>query len=81
MPRVMEVDAFTFHMYPNDHPPPHVHVFNADGECIINLGSVEAGPEVQTVIEMRNRDVVRAYRLVERNRLQFLARWRVIHGS
>ncbi|MBI4520710.1 MAG: DUF4160 domain-containing protein [Gemmatimonadetes bacterium] len=31
MPTVHRERGFRFQMYPNDHPPPHVHVMKAPG--------------------------------------------------
>ncbi len=38
MTKVAEEDGYQFHVYPKDHPPPHVHVRCPDGKWVkINL--------------------------------------------
>ena len=63
-------------IYPNDHPPPHVHCFIAGTEVILLLD-----PEVTVHARkgMREQDVRRARALV-RERLGFLSTaWRRWH--
>lgn len=80
MPTIHREDGFEVAIYTRDHPPPHVHVFDADGECIIELGSEDEPMGIRDVNGMRNRNVLRAYRIVQANRKAFLRRWREIHG-
>jgi hypothetical protein len=37
MPTVMRMQGFRFVIWPDDHEPPHVHVFKAGGEVVIRL--------------------------------------------
>lgn len=80
-PKIFRSDGFEVVLYTRDHPPPHVHVFNAEGECIVNLGSFAQAPSLRLVRGMRDPDVVRAFRIVEANQTRFLFRWREIHGT
>lgn len=80
-PKIFRNGGLSVVIYTRDHLPPHVHVFNADGECVINLGDNFRAPSVRQVEGMRDRDVVRAFRLVQENQHPFLIRWREIHGS
>jgi hypothetical protein len=73
--------AFCVIIYPNDHPPPHVHVVRDGTVVVITLGDDDVPPGVWKVRKMRSPDVVRAFRIVERNRVEFLDRWREIHGA
>jgi hypothetical protein len=70
-------------IYPGrrEHGPPHVHVFNADGEAKVSIGDVDEAPALLLVVGMRRRDAVRALRIVEERQETFLARWRDYHGS
>jgi hypothetical protein len=70
-------------IYPSgrEHGPPHVHVFNADGEAKVSIGDVDEAPALLLVVGMRRRDAVRALRIVEERQETFLARWRDYHGS
>jgi len=51
------------------------------GEATILLGTTATEPVVWAVHRMRNHDVVRAYRLVERHRARLVAAWEALHGS
>jgi hypothetical protein len=72
-----EEHGFEVRIYTKDHPPPHIHVWKAGGQVKITL---DEEPVVQRVKGMSDRDVVKAYRIVARNRAQLLAKWREIHG-
>jgi hypothetical protein len=39
----MRLSGLRVTIYPNDHPPPHVHVVGADGEAVLLL-NCPAGP-------------------------------------
>lgn len=38
MPRVLTKGVFRAMIFTNDHTPAYVHVFDADGQILINLG-------------------------------------------
>lgn len=81
MPRVMEVDGFTFHMYPNDHPPPHVHVRRSGTECVVLLGNAEGAATVRDFQDMRSTEARRAVWMVNRAWELLLAKWRKLHAK
>ena len=37
MPTVLRIDVLRVTVYPNDHPPPHIHVVGAKGEAVFLL--------------------------------------------
>ena len=39
MPTIYRQNGFEVMIYTNDHRPAHVHIFKADGEVLIYLGS------------------------------------------
>jgi len=83
MPTVISQDGFRVRVLgpPREHPPPHVHVeYGPDGLTIIRLATAQSPAEVWCVYNMRDRDVVRAYHLVEQHHDLILAAWRKIHG-
>ena len=83
MPTVHREAGFEVRIYlpPREHDPAHVHIIRAGGEVIITLGEGEAAPEIREVHHMTDRDVLRAYRIVERQRETLLRRWRDSHGD
>ena len=66
MSRVLVQDGFSVYIYENDHPPPHVHVFQGS----------KPGPEIEINLDtmgvvsnyMKASDAKRAYKLVRENR-------------
>ncbi|HYR08248.1 MAG TPA: DUF4160 domain-containing protein [Longimicrobium sp.] len=81
MPQVMKVDGFTFHMYPNDHPPPHVHVCQAGTWCVVLLGSADDPASLRENVDMKPIDARRAVWLVASARELLLARWRKLYAQ
>ena len=69
-------------IYPGDreHMPPHVHIFNADGEVKVAIGDRDTAPSLMLVLGMRLPDARRALRIVEAHQETFLARWNEYHG-
>jgi len=76
MSRIYDEDGFQVHIWPNDHPPAHVHVYRGDGLAIVNLATLE----VRDAFDMRPRDVRRSLEIAEEYRVPFLREWRRIHG-
>jgi hypothetical protein len=81
MPQVMKVDGFTFHMYPNDHPPPHVHVCRTGTWCVVLLGSADDPASLRENVDMKPIDARRAVWLVASARELLLARWRRLYAQ
>jgi hypothetical protein len=76
MPTVLRVDGLRFVIYPNDHPPAHVHVVGPDWEAVINL----IGIELREVYACTEPNARMALKLVRENSAALLAAWRRIHG-
>jgi hypothetical protein len=80
MPTIYRQNGFEVMIYTNDHRPAHVHIFKADGEVIIYLGSDITPPKVRTNIGMGHNDERRALIIVAENNEAFWEEWRRIHG-
>ena len=76
MPTVLRHNGFRVVMFPNDHRPPHAHVYDGDGSVVIEFDPVA----VREVLGMRQQTVPRAVRLVAESREFLMAKWRKIHG-
>ena len=75
------ISGFRVVIYPNDHRPAHVHVIDADGEAVFELG-LGGNVELREVRgRMKDPDVVRAYRVVLEHNDSLLEWWREIHGD
>jgi hypothetical protein len=68
-----------FVIFANDHHPSHVLVFG-DGQAKIDFGSPRGTPRLISFARLSDSDLRRATPIVGERRLEFLARWRVIHG-
>ena len=76
MPTIIKQDGFRIVIWPNDHLPPHVHVFKSDAEVKIEL--VE--PRVFNVEgKISNRDLAKALNLVIEHQVELLEKWKEIH--
>ncbi len=77
MPTVFRGGGFRVVIWSADHRPPHVHIFVADGEVIIEIESLD----VLAAFRVSRRDMRRAVQIVESNREAFRSEWRRIHGG
>ncbi len=80
MPNILRKDGFRVVIYLDDHLPAHVHVFKADEEVKINLGSDGEMPEI---IELRGkyRTAIKALEIVIQHQNELLQAWENIHGN
>ena len=76
MPTVLRIDGMRVVIYPNDHPPAHVHVLGPGWVLVINL----IGPEVREAIGCDEREAARVLRLVSGHREALMDAWRRFHG-
>jgi Domain of unknown function (DUF4160) len=76
MPTLLRIEGLRVVIYPNDHPPAHVHVIGPDWEVVINL----IGLSVREIIDGGDREARRALQMVSENRAVLLDAWRAIHG-
>jgi hypothetical protein len=78
---VLRIDGFRVAIWPNDHEPAHVHVYNADGVARITIGGDGTRPEILSATGMKDKDSRRARRIVEDNQDVLDRDWRRIHGA
>ncbi|WP_284946142.1 DUF4160 domain-containing protein [Acidisoma cladoniae] len=76
MPTVLILDGLRVAIYPNDHPPAHVHVLGPGWSVVINIHVME----VRTVVRCSERDARRAVGIVAANKAALIEAWRRIHG-
>ena len=79
MPTVHREQGFQVRIYPADHLPPHVHVVKAGTAVKIALGNRDTSPEIVAVYDMKERDVIFAFRIVEQYNENFLKAWKKYH--
>jgi Domain of unknown function (DUF4160) len=65
-------------IYPNDHPPPHVHVLSADWEIRIALGH---HPSVMSMLgKPKQQEMAAALLSVQEKLAELQMMWRNLHG-
>jgi hypothetical protein len=67
-------------IWPDDHNPPHIHIFKGGTELIIELGVGDTEPRIRNVYRMTNRDIAAAFAITRANNDGLLKRWREIMG-
>jgi hypothetical protein len=80
---VVVEDGFRVRVFgpPREHAPVHVHVEHGkEGLVVIRLSTRTRPQEIWAVYGMKNRDVFRAYQLVEKHELSIREEWRRLHG-
>jgi hypothetical protein len=76
MPTIYRENGVRFVIYLDDHLPAHIHIIG-DGEAKIALE-----PDIELLWQrgFSNLDVKKALDVVKTNRIEFLSRWKLIHG-
>jgi len=80
MPTVLRQAGLRVVIWPNDHSPPHVHVFSGSGEAKIALDGPSGHPQLVENRRMGRPDVAKALRLVAEHRAMLARKWKEIHG-
>ena len=78
MVTVHRAHGFRFVIFPNDHGPPHVHVFGQGGEAKIVL-SGPTGVTLDWVVGIGRGDLRRVLEEARSERERLIAMWRKIH--
>ncbi len=74
-------DGFSVMIFVLDHPPPHVHIFKASEQLVVNLGDANTKPVVRENKGMSRQNKRRALELVASHQARLLLEWRRIHGN
>ncbi|MCC6613286.1 MAG: DUF4160 domain-containing protein [Anaerolineae bacterium] len=77
MPTVFTEDGCRFKIYPNDHPPAHVHVRKAENVARVSLETVE----VLSSEGFNSRELSRIIEIVEDHQAELLEMWDTFHES
>ncbi|HEY5300287.1 MAG TPA: DUF4160 domain-containing protein [Acetobacteraceae bacterium] len=76
MPPSLRIDGWRIAIYPNEHPPAHVHVLGPGWVVVINL----LGLEVREAIGCEEREARRVLRLIAGHQETLMEAWRRFHG-
>lgn len=78
--QVLRIDGFVFHIYKEDHSPPHVHAFRSGAECLIRLGSKDEPATLLKQGKMKSIDT-RAVWIATGSWELLLMRWRMLNDG
>ena len=81
MPTIININGYRVIIWPDDHAPPHVHVFNGDGEAKISIGNNGEPPRLITIHNLLRPEIRQAWEIVAKNQTALLNAWRKIHGD
>lgn len=81
MPSVLRIDGLRVMMFPNDHPPPHVHVFGKGGEALFYLGCPLGPPTLRDRYRFSSTEVNRIRIALQPHVPQLCALWEEMHGN
>lgn len=80
MPTVLRIDGLRVVIYPNDHPPAHVHVVGADVKTSFLLNCPDGPAAGRVVIKLSRRQVERIEVALNENLRLLCDTWRDMHG-
>lgn len=83
MALVANEDGFQLHVWPADHPPPHVHVRKNRDEIRVEIGMPGVAPPrwMSHTGGLLAADVRFAIQLVQKHQSACLTKWRLFHGQ
>ena len=81
MPEILRQDGYIVKIWFNDHPPRHVHIFKANGECVIELTSPDTLPILLKFEGMSRRELAKALQIVNQHQAKLIEKWQIIHGD
>lgn len=78
MPTLLRINGYRVVIYPADHEPMHVHVINAGGEAVIEIGQ-----EARLIRSggMKEKAIQEARVIVQNNAAMLAEAWEEIHGE
>jgi hypothetical protein len=81
MPTILRIDGLRVTIYPNDHPPPHVHVIGAKGEAVILLNCPEGPAELRESYGFSGHEIRNIANNIVAHIPTLCAQWETIRGS
>jgi len=81
VPTVLTIRTIRIVIYPNDHPPPHVHAIRRDGARAEFALNYPDGPVIMTEqIGFKPSDIAELGSAIANNLTDIYHRWRALHG-
>lgn len=81
MPTVLRINNIRIAIYPNDHPPPHVHAVGPDGALAkFNLNPPDGPVTLAEQTGFREKDIAVLGQAIAAHYAAIYAIWRQYHG-
>lgn len=80
MPTIININGYRVIIWPDDHAPPHVHVFKGNGEAKISIGTSSELPRLITIHTLSRQEIRQAWEIVANNQGILSTAWEKIHG-
>jgi hypothetical protein len=68
-------------IYPNDHPPAHVHIISSDAEAVFDLNCPTGPPVLRNTFRFKRRELVRIVAALATTLKTLCEKWDRIHGT
>lgn len=81
MPTILRVGGLRVTIYPNDHPPPHVHVIGAKGEAVFLLNCPSGPPELRESHGFNGAEIRRMAANLLAHIQTLCTKWEAIRGN
>jgi hypothetical protein len=81
MPTILRIGGLRVTIYPNDHPPPHVHVIGAKGEAVFLLNCPSGPAELRENFGFNGPEIRRMTVDLLAHVPTLCAQWGTIRGS
>ncbi|MEI7843808.1 MAG: DUF4160 domain-containing protein [Gallionellaceae bacterium] len=76
MPTILYINGFRFIIWPDDHEPPHIHVFKGAGEAKVSIDK----PRLVFLIGLSKQEARFILNTVIEHQKTLLKEWEKIHG-
>ena len=80
MPTVLRIGSLRVTIYPNDHPPAHVHVIGGGREAVFDLKCPDGPPELRQNFRFARRNTDGIAIELDRHLGELCDQWERIHG-
>lgn len=81
MPTILRINGRRVSIFPNDHPPPHVHVFGAGCEALFYLNCPAGPPTLRENYGFSEREENQIREALRPHVPELCAKWEEIHGK
>lgn len=67
MPTIININGYRVIIWPDDHAPPHVHIFKNNGEAKISIGNIGELPHLITIYSLSRQENRQSLEIVASN--------------